>query len=124
MSSRLYATKRASPALSSHLQWLKIEHPMEAAQVPSHKCAGPTCTRSAINTDKTFRKAPKIDTMCVIFKFVGEIPIEGGHPRIISIPAPEKAHVKADITASSFFTAVRLSGGVHASASASAVVRS
>jgi hypothetical protein len=81
---------------------------------------GPACRRSVINTDGTFRKAPAIGTMCVILRFVREIPIEAGHPRIISIPTPEKAHV----TASSFFTAVRPSGGVHAAASARAVGRS
>jgi len=78
---------------------------------------GPACRRSATNTDRTFRKAPKIGTMCVKFRFVRENPVEGGHPRIISIPAPEKAHV----TASPFFTAVRPSGGVHAAASAGAI---
>jgi hypothetical protein len=62
-------------------------------------------------------ESPKIGTMCVKFSFVRETPVEGGQPRIISIPAPEKAHV----TASSFFTAVRPSGGVHAGASAGAI---
>ena len=50
---------------------------------------GPACRRSATNTDMTFRKAPKIGTMCVKFRFVREIPVEGGHPRIIRIPALE-----------------------------------
>jgi hypothetical protein len=46
-----------------------------------------------------------------------QTPVEGGHPRITSIPAAEKAHV----TASSFLAAVRPSGGVHAAASAGAI---
>jgi hypothetical protein len=59
-------------------------------------------------------RTQELRRLCPLF---AERAQEGGKP---TIPAREKAHV----TASSFFTAVRPSGGVHAAASAGAIARS